>query len=61
MNCPVCGAEGADDQPIAPSVTFFCCPACVAPVLRSFAGHAGPPRQHRPSASPGPTRTPSPV
>lgn len=62
MNCPVCGAEGADDQPVGPTVTVFCCPACVATVLRSFAGHAEPPRRPRPSApAPGPTWSPSPA
>lgn len=40
MNCPVCGAEGADDQPVGPTVTVFCCAACVSTILRTFAGRA---------------------
>lgn len=51
MNCPVCGAEGADDQPVGPTVTVFCCPACVATVLRTFAGHAVRPAQARPATA----------
>lgn len=47
MNCPVCGADGADDQPVGPTVTFFCCPSCLVTVLRSFARHADPPDRPR--------------
>lgn len=62
MNCPVCGEPGADDQPVGPAVTVFCCPSCVATVLRTFAGHAEPPRRPRPSApAPGPGWTPRPA
>lgn len=52
MNCPVCGAEGADDQPVGPTVTVFCCPACVATVLRTFARHAARPAQPAPAGTP---------
>jgi hypothetical protein len=40
MKCPVCRQEGADEQPVGPSVTVFCCPSCLATVLQNFARHA---------------------
>ena len=64
MNCPVCGAEGADDQPVGPTVTVFCCAACVSTILRSFAGRAeattdtaaaSPARAQRPTPAWAPT------
>jgi hypothetical protein len=60
MNCPVCGAEGADDQPVGPTVTVFCCPACVATVLRTFAGHADEARRTRSAPPPRPASAWSP-